>query len=144
MAIETEHAYQCIMLPDCMHVGKSFWSDLKSLLKEHHIESTSFSYRKKIKNQPCTGLRLKNTQESALSSFNTLISVLRFFKEKGIRMAFSQNFDKALGSTNIRAYLEGKIAWDQLESEINKGLKNFYARAQRAFIYKPYPKIVMM
>jgi len=143
MAQDTEHAYHCIMLPECMHFSKKNWHELTLVLKEHHLESSHYRYYNTQKKQHMVGLRL-HVDKDALSSFNTLVALLNFFKEKGIKMTFSATFDKALGTASIRTYLEGNLGWEQLETDINKGLKNFYAKAQRAFIYKPYPKLIMM
>ena len=144
MGQETEHAYHCIALPEKMKLSKQMWHELQFILKESELDSVIFRFYSRSERAHMNGLRLKPLSHKALSSFNTLITVLRFFKEKGLKMTFTDLFDKALGTDRIRAYLEDRIGWDQLETDINKGLKYFYAHAQRAFIYKPFPTINMM
>lgn len=78
------------------------------------------------------------------SSFNTIVTIINFFKESGIKLTFGPDFDRALGGKKMRDFLEGKISRPDLEHEVNKGLKNFFTKAQPAFMYKPLPKIVFM
>ena len=144
MATETEHAYHCILLPEKMYVSKKIWYELKALLQEKHIETVFYNYYNAKKKQRMQGLRVIHQKHNELASFAIFLSIVRFFKEKGIAMTFSEQFDKIIGNKNIRAYVEGRLNWDQLEIDINKGLKEFYAHACRAFLYKPYPKVTMM
>lgn len=144
IAVSTQYAYQCILLPECLYISKRTWHELKAFLEERKIHTSFYSYFNTKKKQKMMGLRIVEGQAASLASFSTLLHILRFFKERGIKMTFSQTFDQCMGSSNVRDYLQGNLAWEQLELDINKGLHNFYANAQRAFLYKPYPKISML
>ena len=142
IGIGTDKAFQCILLPEHIKFPKQKWHELRSVLKEHGIESKlhrCFSQRKK---QYCSGVRLYIQDINRFSSFNTLIMVLKFFKESGITLAFSERFDKALGTHKVRSLLEGNISYTELAFELNEELQTFFKKAFSCFLYKPFPKMI--
>jgi uncharacterized protein YbbC (DUF1343 family) len=142
IGIGTDKAFQCILLPDKLKFPKQKWHDLRMVLKEQGIESKLYRCFSQRKEQYCSGLRLYIQDINRFSSFNTLISVLTFFKEAGVSLAFSEQFDKALGSKNIRCLLDGTISHTELALEVNGELQSFFKKAFNCFLYKPFPKMI--
>jgi uncharacterized protein YbbC (DUF1343 family) len=144
MAIGTDNAFQCILLPESNTISKKKWYELQVIFKKLGIESAWHRYFSTIKKEYCSGLKLSVANANHFSSFNTLLTVLKFFKNSGIPLSFSHNFDTALGGSLVREFLEGKIEQKIFESVVNKELKTFFHKATSSFLYKPFPKIVMV
>lgn len=144
IGVGTSKAFQCIALPDSVKISKQKWYELRTLLREAGVESKLYRYMSKRKKEYCTGLRLAITDINNISSCKLLISILDFFKDAGITLSFSSHFNKALGSTKVRDFFEGKINRAQLEYEVNENLKVFFNQASSSFLYRPFPKIVMV
>ena len=100
------------------------------------------SYFNERKNKRYEGLDFKVKDINSFQSTNALISVLDFFKKANIKLTFSGSFDKAMGTSNLRDYLEGSLEKRKLVEKINLDLKDFYKRAVSCFLYSPVPKIV--
>lgn len=113
-------------------------------MKKLGVESTFYRYFSQRKKQYCSGLRLCISNIDQFSSFNTLLTILQFFKDTGITLSFSENFDTALGGTQVREFLEGKIEKNIFEYTVNKELKLFFNKASSSFLYQPLPKVVMV
>lgn len=140
----TQMAFHCLTLPESAHVTKQKWFELRTLLKEQGLESSWFTYIHPKKRTPYSGLRMLVRDIDNFSSFNTIVTIVDFFKDAGIKLTFGSEFDAAFGGKKIRDFLEGKISRHELEYEVNKGLKNFFTKAQPTFMYKPNPKMVFM
>lgn len=144
VGVGTDMAFHCLALPESLHVSKQKWFELRTLLKEQGLESSWFSYVHPKKRTPYSGLRVFVRDIDQFSSFNTIVMILNFFKEAGVKFAFGAEFDRAFGGKKMREFLDNKISRHDLEYEVNKGLKNFFTKAQPAFMYKPIPKLVFM
>lgn len=144
VGIGTQMAFHCLTLPESLHVNKQKWFELRALLKEQGLETSWFTYMHPKKRTSYAGLRMLVRDIDAFSSFNTIVTIINFFKEIGIKLTYGSEFDAAFGGKKIHDFLEGKISRHELEYEVNKGLKNFFAKAQPTFIYKPAPKMVFM
>ena len=144
IGLGTDMAFQCLALPESLHFSKKKWFELRTVLKEHGIETSWFRYRNPKKRMQYSGLRLLVRHVDQFSPFNTVVTVVNFFKDAGVTLSFSSEFDRVFGGKKMRDFLEGKFSRHDLEYEVNKGLKNFFNKAQHSFIYKPLPKIVLM
>lgn len=144
VGVGTPMAYNCLALPESAHFSKQKWFELRTVLKEQGLESSWVTYMNPKKRTQYAGLRMLVRDIDHFSSFNTIVTIINFFKEAGIKLTFGPEFDRAFGAKKMRDFLEGKISRHELEYEVNKGLKNFFTKAQPAFMYKPIPKIVFM
>lgn len=142
IGIGTDKAFQCILLPEHIKFPKQKWHEFRMLLKEQGIESKLYRCFSERKNQYCSGLRLYIQDINRFSSFNTLISVLTFFKEAGVSLTFSERFNASLGTTKIRDFLNGTLSRNQMALEVNNKLQSFFKKAFNCFLYKPFPKMI--
>lgn len=144
VGVGTEMEFNCLALPESLHVSKQTWFQLRAILKDQGLESSWVTYLHPKKRIPYSGLRILVPHIDQFSSFNTIVTIIHFFKEAGIKLTYGSEFEQALGGKKMREFLENKISVHDLESEVNKGLKNFFTKAQPAFMYRPIPKMVFM
>ena len=144
VGLGTDKVFQCIMLPESIAFSKHKWYELRSLLKDQGVESRLYRYYSQRKKQYCTGLTICIRDINDFSSFSTLLSVVTFFKNSGVKLSFSSNFDVAVGTPKLREYLEGKIERDDLGVAMNGALRNFFHKAAGSFMYTPLPKVVTL
>jgi hypothetical protein len=78
------------------------------------------------------------------SSFTSLLTIIDFFVHKGVNLAFSPQFDNAVGTDKIRAYAARAIPRKELEDTVYQGLKQFYTKASGSFLYHPAPKVMRL
>ena len=123
IGVDTDKAFQCILLPETLHFPKEKWVCLKKMLKDQGIESKDYRYFSKRKKFECKGLQLFIKDINSFSSFNTLLTVLKFFKDSGLELQFSKHFDVVLGTTKVRSLIEGVISHQELASVVNKELQ---------------------
>lgn len=142
IGIGTDKAFQCILLPEQLRFPKQKWHELRTVLKEHGIESKLYRCFSQRKKQYCSGVRLYIQDINRFSSFHTLLTVLQFFKKSGVSLAFSEQFDKTLGTGKVRSLLEGTIKYTELAFELNEELQTFFKKAFNCFLYKPFPKMI--
>ena len=91
------------------------------ILKEQGLETSWFSYFNPKKKISYAGLRILIGDIDNFSSFNTIVTIINFFKESGIKLTYGPNLIRALGGKKMRDFLEGKISRHDLEHEVNKG-----------------------
>lgn len=144
IGLGTDIAYQCLALPDSMHFPKQKWFELRTILKEQGLETSWFGYMNHKKRVHYSGLRMLVRDIDHFSPFNAVVTIINFFQDAGIKLSFGPEFERMFGGKKMREFLEGKFSRHELEYEVNKGLKNFFNKAQHAFIYKPIPKVVFM
>lgn len=144
IGLGTDIAYQCLALPDSLHFPKQKWFELRTILKEQGLETSWFGYMNHKKRVHYSGLRMLVRDIDHFSPFNAVVTIINFFQNAGIKLSFNAEFERMFGGKKMREFLEGKFARHELEYEVNKGLKNFFNKAQRAFMYKPEPKVVFM
>jgi len=140
IGVGTNKAFQCVMLPDGLNFPRKKWAELQVALDKMGIESAFFTQFIERKKKKFSGLRLTVKDINTFSSFNTLLTMLSFFKKSGLNLSFSSNFDKAAGSSKIRDFIQDKIAKSELERSINVDLERFYAKAAGSFLYYPLPR----
>lgn len=144
VGINNEKQCYRIALPEQASLTKPQWYELRSMLKKWGIQSSYYRYFNQEQSGFYTGLHLSTTYADTFSSLNALIEVLTFLKKTSIDLIFKPEFDKAVGSSLVREYVQGKIEWQEFEAQVNKKLKLFFNKATTAFIYKPYPKLLMV
>lgn len=144
VGIGTDIPLQCILLPQQMKFPKQKWFELRTLLKECGIDTVFYHCFNTYKQQRYQGVRLMIKDIQQFSPFNTLLQVTQFFRNSGVVLSFSPEFDRVMGNKKVREFLQGKVSRELLELEVNRGLKTFFTHAQRSFLYKPYPKIIFL
>jgi uncharacterized protein YbbC (DUF1343 family) len=144
IGIGTDLAFQCLALPEYLRFPKQKWFELRTILKQQGIETSWYRYANPKKQATFAGLRLMVRNIDQFSPFATIITILHFFKDAGIKLTYSSEFDRAFGGKKVRDFLDGKFSRHDLEHEVNKNLKTFYNKAQHSFIYKPAPRVVLL
>jgi len=144
LGIGTSRAFQCILLSEDLKFPKKKWHELHQILKNGGVENSFYRYYSTRRKQYCSGLRLRVANIHAVSSFKVFLDVVWFFKQSGLALTYSEHFDKAAGSSDVRKFLEGEIKKEKLVQQVNRGLRGFFSRVQNAhcFLYKSLPKIV--
>lgn len=139
---ETDKAFKCIALPCALGFPKHKWYELQMVLNNLGIDSAFYQYVHTATKQPYSGLQVAVKDVQNFSSFKALIDILAFFKQSGVPLTFSGQFDTAIGSTQIRDFFEGRIERDMVEKTVNNDLQGFFKRATSSFMYTPLPKLV--
>lgn len=142
VTVGTEHAFQCILLPNSLNLPQSKWQELqKILLNNHGIETLICKYTKKP-GQDFTGLKISINDINDFSSFNTLLDILKFFRNAGIKFSYAKILDKAVGTSRFRKVLDKTMSRAKFAKIVNPELDEFFNRAKEVFIYEPVPKVV--
>ncbi len=144
IGLGTDLAFSCLFLPESEGVSKQKWFELRALLKEQGIETSWHRYYNPKKRCYYSGLRFLVRNVDQFSPFNTVVTVVHFFKDAGVPLSFLPEFDHIFGGKKMRSFLEGKCARHDLEYAVNKGLKTFFNKAHSSLIYKPAPKVVLL
>lgn len=144
VAVGTDKAFQCILLPEHMPFAQEKWLQLQALLQQHNIKSKPYNYIHPQKKQRFVGLHLNFEQIHTVPSFKVLLAVLAFFKNEGIILNHSRFFDKAVGTQHVQKTLNGTGSLATLTQTVNQELQQFFTTAQKSnsFLYFPYPHIV--
>lgn len=144
IGIGTDKAFQCILLPQHIAFSKKQWFKLKEQLKDLGIDSGSYQYYSRRKKEFCSGLRLCIHDIGNFSLFKALVSTLEFFKREGITLTFSDKFCHIPGMYKIKELIEGTINRKDFDADLKYELEQFFVMASSSFMYKPYPKIVVI
>jgi len=152
LSVGTHQAFQIVALPQDLQISDKQWADFRTLLLKHGIESRYWSrarhkywaHTKIRKKQQCTGVALSITDITKTSSFNAFIDIAQFFKKAGIQLTFSPQFDKAMGTSIVRNYLNDALPHTHLVQKINDDLRGFFTKAKNSFLYDPAPKVCFM
>ena len=141
LGIGTDKSLECILLPDTILFSKKKWKELHKLLKSNGIANSFYRYFDGNKKIYFSGLQLKINDIFKICSFNLLLKITNFFKNSGVKMEFSKQFDTAAGTTKVREFLEGKTSYQKLKKIVDKDLRKFFRQASSCFLYTPFPKI---
>ncbi len=141
VGLGTDKSFQVIALPDTISFSNQQWHALKALLGSLGIESSLCRYFSKRRRRHCNGLHLHIDTMHTVAAFDALITTLSFFKAQGIKLSFSQLFDKAVGTSRVRAVIEGKQQHNSLKKEIATQLQGFMQKARDSFLYEPWPQV---
>lgn len=144
IGFDTDMAFNCLTLPESLHVPKQKWFELRALLKNQGMETSWVRYYNSKKRMYYAGLRFLIPNVEHFSTFNAIVTIITYFQQAGIKLTFSSEFERTFGGRKIKDFLDGKYTRYALEYDVNKGLKNFFNKAYKSFIYKPTPKIVLL
>lgn len=142
VAIATEKAFQCILLPEDIPCSPATWRAAQQLFKQQGIASSTYSYYSKRKKKWCRGLYFSIHNGNTVHSFETFIKLVQLFVQAGVSIVFSQGFDHAIGSDKVRLFLSGALDQRALCDSINYDLQAFFKRVQPCILYTPVPKII--
>lgn len=144
IGLDTTHPYGCIMLPESVDFPEQRWYQLQVILRKLGVNSSFCRYFSESKNEFCRGLRLHIMNINQVDSFRTVLVILEFFKCSGVILAFSDYFDKMMGTALVRYYIQGKISKKELTDFINQDLESFYRAAFGSFMYYPLPQVSLI
>lgn len=144
IGIGTDKAFQCILLPERIKFSQRQWFNLKKQLMDLGIDSTSYRYYSKHKKDFCSGLRVCIRDISNFSLLRALVETLEFFKKEGIHLCFSRKFCSIPGMPKIKELIDGTIKREDFEAQRKYELEHFFVMASSSFMYKPYPKVVVI
>jgi len=144
IGIGTDKAFQCILLPERMKFSQRQWFSLKKQLMALGIDSTSYRCYSKHKKEFYSGLRVCIRDISNFSLLRALIETLDFFKKEGISLGFSKKFCSIPGMSKIKELIDGTINREEFEAQRKYELEHFFVMASSSFMYKPYPKVLVI
>ncbi len=142
VGIALEKPFQMIMLPENDRLRFADWSILAKKLQHYGINAIICRAYAKKQGLWYRGLQLQIPEIGNVPTFEVLLTLLDFARNKRISLNLSESGDKAIGTKKIRAYIAGTLQRDPLVKSINMGLAQFYKKAQNCFLYKPWPRIV--
>lgn len=136
VGVKTAHSFCCIALPKIIELKEQQWESLQQLLKNFGITSTRYEYMSGTKNQVCSGLRIIINDIHTLKAFTLFLAILEFFKKAGVKLTFSNLFDKAVGTCKIQAWHKGQLSRKELDAAIAKDEKAFLEKSHKIIMYK--------
>ena len=139
VGVGTPDAFQVIMLPDSIHFPLFEWCIVQKILRNYGINSAHYTFLNR-KNKPCSGLKLRFNLPIQ-KAFILLLELLKFFAQKGIPLKLSNLFDKAIGTSLIRDYLQKKCDIKTIKDTVNAQLTQFYNKVRPHLLYSPYPSV---
>ena len=142
VGVGTPHAFQLITLPESLALHPSVWQKLAVQLKTLGVTTTPHRYLNERKKEYYHGLRLNIDDINQVNAFNAFLVTASIMKKAGVPIDFAVNFDKAVGSKQVRQFLLGDISYQELKKEINNGLQLFFQKAQAVFKYLPHPELL--
>lgn len=123
----------------------SLWETdyLKKIFNKLGFYCKDYSYYNKNKNKYFKGIRLSiKSNLNKFSSFNAMLTLTRFLKNrKNIKLGYSDSFDKMLGSSDTKEFLNNKISFEELRNNTKNSLNDFYSKSKKILLYKPCPLI---
>lgn len=144
IAIQTDIAYQALLLPEDFSFPVKQWKKLRLVLRKHGIESSLFNYFSKRKRKNCYGLRLHVDDVNSIASFDAALDIIDFFNHTNVSLTFSPLFDKIVGTKKVKDFLTGSLTRKEFVEGINTALLQFFERAKGSFMYQPFPKVRLL
>jgi len=144
VGIGTDKAFECLLLPESVSFERQKWYELQIDLRNMGIESRFYRHFCSVKKESFCGLRFSMQSIRELSTFNTLLSVLMFFKKNGLDLTFSPCFDSVIGTSLVREVVQGSKSHELLKEKVNADLKAFFSKARGYFMYQPVPELVLI
>ena len=144
VGIGTDRAFECLLLPESAGFGRQKWYELQVSLRNVGIESRFYRYFCPARKEYCSGLRFSMQSIHEHSTFNTLLSVLMFFKKSGLDLSFSACFDQTVGTPLVREVVQGRKSHELLKEKVNAGLQTCFNKARESFLYQPLPELVFV
>jgi uncharacterized protein YbbC (DUF1343 family) len=139
VGLGSRYPFRCIALPEQYKLLPRSWWKLSERLKKYGIKSIAHRYTTNRKKAECRGLLIQIPAVEKSSSFNALLCILQFFKEEGIALEFSPQFDKAIGTPKVREYVQGFISFKELQDYVNHNLLQFKEQIKPYLLYAPAP-----
>lgn len=140
--INEDLALESVLLPKGI---LSDWENgfLKKILYKLGFSCTDYSYYDKESKKNLVGVKIDAQKNiKSFSTFNSMLTLARFFKNrKNVKLGYSDSFDKMLGSTDTKEFLNNKISFEELKNNMHKSVNNFYYKSKRVLLYKPCPLI---
>ncbi|MFH1461407.1 MAG: exo-beta-N-acetylmuramidase NamZ domain-containing protein, partial [bacterium] len=138
--INEDLGLESVLLPKgCL----SDWENdfLKKILFRLGFYCTDYSYYDKESKKNLVGVKIDAQKEmKSFSTFNSMLTLARFFKNrKNIKLGYSDSFDKMLGSSDTKEFLNNKISFKELKNNTQRSVNNFYYKSKRVLLYKPCP-----
>lgn len=142
IGVGTKNAFQCILLSEHLGFAKSKWYALRSVLNGLGVDGSYYRYYSSRKKCYYSGLRLTVRDINNFSFIKVLVTMLDFFKHEGLKISFSQRFEKIPGMIRVKDLIDGVISQADFDKELRCSLESFFAMAIGSFIYYPLPKMV--
>lgn len=142
IGLGTDKPMQCLGLSEKISFAPVQWKKLQALLEKNNIHSQLYNYHSARKKQNYRGLLFDIQDINKAASFDTVLTILKFFKDAKVELTFSKYFDTAIGTSKVQEYVGGTITHATLMAEINTNLKNFNDQAKDSYLYYPMPTFV--
>lgn len=139
VGLGSRYSFRCIALPKQSNIPQRAWWKLAEQLKKYGIKTIAHTYTTSRKKIEFHGLLIKIPSANVVSSFNALLYTLLFLKKEGINLVFSPYFDKAMGTSKVREYIQGIITYNELKQYVNKQLVLFNEQIRSCMLYAPEP-----
>lgn len=144
-AVGTPKSFQFIGIDKERNIPMSKWYKLKDKLRKRGVKSKGATVYEPGPKMTCRGLSLDIEDPNKFSGFNTMIEIVDFFRnEPNVSYKMPPIFNKSVGTTEFRKFVEGQLPYDSLQKKINTELQDFYRRAEPYFMYRPYPEITLI
>jgi len=144
VGVNTNNAFQCILLPKSCGISNGTWRQLQTVLHKHGIESIPHQRFSNNRQEYLDGLKVQVKEITCVSSFDLLTEIVGLFRKAGLQFSFSSSFDKAIGTDKMQKLFLGKINKTSVMREINRNLSHFFQKAAQAFMYDSLPQVVLM
>lgn len=144
VGLGSRYPFRCIALPDTYKLSARSWWKLSERLKKYGIKTIAHSYTTSRKKAVCNGLLITISSVEKMSSFPALLCIVQFFKEEGISLEFTAQFDKAIGTTMVREYVQGLISFKELQDYLNNKLLLFKEQVKPYILYNPIPDALLL
>lgn len=144
VGIGTDWAFECLLLPESVSFETQKWYELQVNLRKIGIDSRFCRYFYPLKKEYYSGLHFNMQSMRDVATFNTLLSVLTFFKNNGLGLSFSACFDRTVGTSLVREVVQGVRSHELLKEKVNTDLQIFFKSARDSFIYQPLPELVFI
>lgn len=138
----TPYPYEVLLFSD--NNSLTIWevNYLKKFFTKYGFDCSNYSYLNKNNQRYFKGLRLEAKNGNSCQSFNLMVNLLRFLKNrKNLNLSYKESFDTIIGSNITREYLQGNIPFDNFKKKVEKDLTDFYTKSKDCFLYTPLPQV---
>lgn len=140
--VGTHQAFTELLIPVSYQISDQQWRLLRGVLRSYGIESTLVRHIKK--DVPMIGLTLIMHDMNQVNAFSAFCAILKFMKKNGVRITLSNSFDKAVGSSLVRSWINDEISTGQLSERLAEELRTFYRIIHSICLYEPLPKLCFL
>jgi uncharacterized protein YbbC (DUF1343 family) len=141
VGVGTTRPFQYLGLSDAISLSEDDWWELQKQLRALHIGTMRCAYKNPRKNKTYHGLRIIIKNPSKVPSWTTFLTIISFFKNKGVALAFSSAFAKAAGTGAIGRYFyddeqQNGAMMSALQEKIKRESSDFLQKKQAVMLYK--------